>query len=554
VAGQFFASLSLALAIAVALSLPVALAVLPSIAARILRPARRPSLGAGLAARYSRVLGTSLARPWWTAAIAGVFVLGGVLLGTRIDTGFLPEADEGSYVIDYFAPVGASMAEADAAAARIEQVVAATEETQAFSRRLGAELGPPVATLPSRGDVAVRLKGGKRRPIDEIMDDQRRAIAGVAPGLRIEMIQVLADMLGDLQGSPEPIELRFFGPDPAVLRDLAAQAAARIKDAPGIVDLFDGNEGCAPELAVRLDPLLAGRQGLPAQVVADQLAGAFLGDVATRLRKPDHLEDVRVRLATPSDSRLVLETARVQSADGTANLPLAALGTLSRTCPSAALLRYNQRNMVHVTARLSGTSLGAAVNDVRSRLRALELPVGYTWELGGLYEQQKESFASLLVVLLAAVLAVEAVLLFQLRSFAWSGAVLAATPVALSAGVLTLWATRTTLNVSSMMGGILLVGLVVKNGILMLDHALDAGQRGLPRREAILQAARERLRPILMTTFATLAALLPLVAGLGAGGELHRPLAIAVVGGLFFSTAATLFLVPLLADRSKGSG
>jgi multidrug efflux pump subunit AcrB len=250
----------------------------------------------------------------------------------------------------------------------------------------------------------------------------------------------------------------------------------------------------------------------------------------------------------------VLETARVQSADGTANLPLAALGTLSRTCPSAALLRYNQRNMVHVTARLSGTSLGAAVNDVRSRLRALELPVGYTWELGGLYEQQKESFASLLVVLLAAVLAVEAVLLFQLRSFAWSGAVLAATPVALSAGVLTLWATRTTLNVSSMMGGILLVGLVVKNGILMLDHALDAGQRGLPRREAILQAARERLRPILMTTFATLAALLPLVAGLGAGGELHRPLAIAVVGGLFFSTAATLFLVPLLADRSKGSG
>jgi multidrug efflux pump subunit AcrB len=235
-------------------------------------------------------------------------------------------------------------------------------------------------------------------------------------------------------------------------------------------------------------------------------------------------------------------------------LPVGALGTLSRSCPAAALLRYNQRNMVHVTARLSGTNLGTAVSAVRSRLGAVALPVGYTWELGGLYEQQKESFSSLLVVLLGAVLAVEAVLLFQLRSFAWSGAVLAAAPVALAAGALTLWATRTALNVSSIMGGILLVGLVVKNGILMLDHALEAEQRGLARREAILEAARERLRPILMTTFATLAALLPLVVGLGAGGELHRPLAIAVVGGLLFSTGATLFLVPLLATFQRGKG
>lgn len=553
VAGQFFASLSVALAIAVTLSLPVALAVLPSVAARILRPARRPSLGAGLAARYARLLTKSLGRPRLIAAGAAVFVLGGALLGTRLDTGFLPEADEGSYIIDYFAPVGASLVEADAAARKVEAVVASTPETVGFSRRLGAELGPPVATLPSRGDVAVRLRSGTRRGIDEIMDEQRKAIAASAPGLRVEFVQVLADMLGDLQGSPEPVEVRFHGQDPSVLRELAAMAAGRIRDVPGLVDLFDGNEGCAPELDLRIDPLLAGRQRLPAQAVADQLGAAFLGEVATQLRKPDHLEDVRVRISGASDSRLVLETAQVQSPDGSASLPVAALASVTRTCPPAALLRYNQRNMVHVTARLSGTSLGAAVSAVRSRLRGLTLPVGYTWELGGLYEQQQQSFSSLLVVLVAAVLAVAAVLLFQLRSFTWSGAVLAAAPVALAAGALTLWATRTPLNVSSLMGGILLVGLVVKNGILMLDHALEAQQRGVGRREALLEAARERLRPILMTTFATLAALLPLVAGIGAGGELHRPLAIAVVGGLAFSTAATLFLVPLLAalERKK---
>ena len=550
VAGQFFAALSVALATAVALSLPVALAVLPSVAARILRPARRASAGAGLARRYANALQRSLHRPVLVAGVAGVCVVAGLLLSLRLDTGFLPEADEGSYVIDFFAPVAAAMDEADALATKVEAVVAKTPYTESFSRRLGAELGPPVATLPSRGDVAVRLKSGKRPPADEIMDQQRKEIASAAPGLRIEFVQVLADMLGDLQGSPEPVEVRFFGPDPAVLRQLASQSVQRIQDAPGLVDLFDGDEGCAPELDLRVDPLQAGRQGLPAAAVGDQLSAAMLGQVAMQLRKPDHLEDVRVRLATLPETGQALEGANILAADGRV-LPVRALAEIVRSCPPAALLRFNQRNMVHVTSRLSGASLGSAVADVRSRLRGLSMSPGYSWEIGGLYEQQQESFRSLLVVLAAAVLAVAAVLLFQLRSFAWTLAVLAAAPLALAGGALTLWATQTPLNVSSLMGGILLVGLVVKNGILLLDHALVAEERGEDRRAALLDAARERLRPILMTTLATLAALAPLVVGLGAGGEMHKPLAITVVGGLAFSTAATLFVVPSLAALGR---
>jgi multidrug efflux pump subunit AcrB len=280
--------------------------------------------------------------------------------------------------------------------------------------------------------------------------------------------------------------------------------------------------------------------------MADQLGAAFLGEIATQLRKPDHLEDVRVRAAVAADSPAALQSAMVE------NSPVSALATVERKCPPAALLRFNQRNMVHVTARLSGTSLGAAVTAVRARMRALKLPVGYSWELGGLYEQQSESFSSLLLVLAAAVLAVLAVLLFQLRSFGWSLAVLAPAPVALAAGALTLFVTRTPLNVSSLMGGILLVGLVVKNGILLLDHALAARAAGANTHEAVMAAAQERLRPILMTTLATVAALIPLVLGLGAGGELHRALAVTVVGGLAFSTAATLFLVPALASWRSG--
>jgi multidrug efflux pump subunit AcrB len=203
--------------------------------------------------------------------------------------------------------------------------------------------------------------------------------------------------------------------------------------------------------------------------------------------------------------------------------------------------------MVHLTARLSGVSLGTAVAAVRTKLAGWQLPIGYAWEMGGLYEQQQESFSSLLVVLALALAAIATVLLFQLRSWTRTTAVLAAAPLGLAGGAAALLLSRTALNVSSLMGAILLVGLVVKNGILLLDHAMWSEESGKPLHDALIEAARARLRPILMTTLATLAALLPLLIGLGAGSALHRPLAVMVVGGLFFSTAATLFVVPAAA-------
>jgi multidrug efflux pump subunit AcrB len=550
VAGQFFASLSIALSVAVALSLPVALGVLPSLAARWLRPVQRASAGGRTADAYGTFLSRALARPGLPLLAAGGAVLAGALLGTRVSTDFLPEADEGSYVVDYFAPVGASLADADALAARLENVLRDTPEVDSFARRLGTELGPPVATLPSRGDIAVRLKDDRKRDFEEISDEQRVKMAAAAPGLRIEFIQVLADMLGDLQGSPEPIEVRILGPDIPVLRDLALQASKRTEGIDGLVDRFDGDEGCAPEIDLRVLPAQAGRQGLSAAAIADQLSGAFVGEVATQLRKPDHLEDVRVRVAQPSGDepppQESLERAMLASTSGSA-LPVRAVAEPEKSCPSAVLLRQNQRNMVHLTARLSGISLGDGVDAVRRKLAGWRLPIGYSWEMGGLYQQQKESFASLVTVLLIALAAIAAVLLFQLRSWARALAVLLAAPLGLAGGAVTLWATRTSLSVSSMMGAILLIGLVVKNGILLLDHAMWSEDAGRPLREALIEAGRARLRPILMTTLATLAALLPLLIGLGAGSALHRPLAIVVVGGLLFSTAATLVVAPAAA-------
>ncbi len=549
VSGAFFTAFSLALASAVLISLPVALLAMPAVAARFLRPLRKPSRGGRLTQRYVHALDRVLDHPWIPLGAAAALLVLGTLAFSRVPTDFLPEADEGAYVIDYFPPVGASLEEADRLASRIEGVVATTPEVTAFARRLGAELGPPTATLASSGDISVRLATERERAIHEVLDEQRRELAVVVPGVRVEFIQVLADMLGDLEGAPEPIEVKIFGPDPEVLRRLAADASARIESVPGLVDFFNGDEGCSPERALRVDPIAAGSHGLTVEDVAVQLAGANLGQVATRLRRPDHLEDVRVRMDVNlrwGEGSEAVEGTPLVSADAGV-VPVQSVGRWEDSCPPATQLRDDHQNIVHLTARLSGVSLGAAAKEVHARLRDWKLPAGYRWQLAGLLQPQKESFDRMLLVLSVAVLAVTAVLLIQLRSVRRALAVLAAMPLALSAGLITLWLTGTTLNVASMMGAVVLVGLVVKNGILLLDHALTAEERGVPSRDALLEAASARLRPILMTTVATVVALLPLVFGWSAGAALHRPLAMIVVGGLAFSTAATLFVVPVLA-------
>ncbi|MGO9831610.1 MAG: efflux RND transporter permease subunit, partial [Myxococcaceae bacterium] len=556
VAGQFFLSLSLALAAAVLISLPVALLVLPALAARWLRSLPAPSAERASSRLFARLQRLVLRRPAPALAAAAFFLLLGAFVAARLPTDFLPEADEGSYVIDYFAPVASSLAETDRLAQYIEEVLRKTPEVTAFNRRLGTELGPPVATLPSRGDLAVRLSSRRERGIEQIMDTQRDAIARLAPGLRVEFVQVLTDMLGDLQGSPEPIEVKLFGPDLDVLRRAAADAAIRIRETPGLVDFFDGDEGCAPESDLRVDSFSAARVGLSASTISDQLAAAFTGEVATQVRRSNWLENVRVRLdgidplLPPPPA--TLEEARVISPMGVA-VPVSAFTQVSRACPAAVLLRENQRNMVHLTGRLSGASLGPVTDSVSRRLQGLQLPVGYTWELGGLLDQQRSSFRSLLTVFCAALAGVFGVLLFQLRSFRFAAAVLAAAPVAVAGAVLTLWLAGVSLNVASLMGVILLAGLVVKNGILLVDQAIVSEGQGLGRREAFESAPRIRLRPILMTTVATLVALAPLVVGIGSGGVLLKPLAVAVVGGLSFSTLGTLLLVPLLAGGTRTS-
>jgi CzcA family heavy metal efflux pump len=551
VVGQFFRALSITLSVSVVLSLFLALTLIPLLARWAGAERADAERGAGLERRYSGALGTAMGHPRRIAFGVAGLVLVAVLLYHFTATGFLPRMDEGGFVIDYLTPAGSALEETDRQIRKVEKLVAETPEVASFSRRTGSELGL-FATQPNKGDLVVRLKPRRERSrsADAVIDDLRPKIHEAVPTLDVEFVQLLQDMIGDLEGNPTPIEVRVFGDDPARLEELAGDAQERIEKVKGIVDVV-GLEKSNPELTWEVDPVAAGRLGLTTAQVSEQLSAAWLGEVATELRLYDRTIPVRVRY--PDAVRF--EASRMgqvplRGADGKL-APLSGLAHPVAAGPQAILWRENLRQMAVVTARLEDRDLGSGVKDVKAALAGMTLPVGYSVEVGGQYESQQGAFRQLLTVLAIAASLVLVVLVVEFRAFTPALLILAAAPLSFGGALLALLVTGTELNVSSAMGFILLIGLVVKNGIVMLDYAEHLHDSGKPFPEAVAEAARVRLRPILMTTLCTLFGLLPLALGLGAGAELQKPLALVVIGGLSLSTLVTLFAVPTFAVAAR---
>jgi multidrug efflux pump subunit AcrB len=426
---------------------------------------------------------------------------------------------------------------------RIEEVLEKTPEISGFTRRTGTEMGM-FATEQNRGDILVRLKPPSQRSkrAEDLISEQREKFETEATGMTIEFVQILQDMLGDLEGAPEPVEVKLFGDDLPTLEKLTERVAAKLKDVRGLVDLVTPQRG-NPELEVRIDPTRAAKAGFTTQQVATQLADGLLGDVATEVRRTDRLIDLRVRY--PDSYRFnptwIREYPLVKES---AVVPLSATAEIVPAEGSSELYREDLKQMIPITGRLENRDMGSVVADVRKVIGAERLPVGYGYEIGGQYESQQDSFRSLIIVLTIALLLVMGLLVGQFRRFTAAMVIISAAPLSLVGAFGLLVLTRTPLNVSSFMGLILLIGLIVKNGIILIDYADGLTAQGIARREALVRAGAIRLRPILMTTLCTLFGLLPLALGLGAGAELQKPLAIAVIGGLSVSTIVTLVFVP----------
>jgi hydrophobe/amphiphile efflux-1 (HAE1) family protein len=559
VVGDFFKALSITLSVAVLISLALALTLIPILAKALYTPAAGGHAPADEAASahashgsragtierwYVQTLPTMLRRPW--LAVVALILLGGVAVFgyLNLGSGFLPPADEGGFVIDYWTPPGMALEATDVRMRRIEALLTATPEVASFVRRTGSEMGM-FATQQNRGDILVRLKpvSERHRSSDQILEELRDKVAAAAPDTQIEFAQLLQDMLGDLEGAPTPIEVKVFGDDQEKLEALSEEVETRLERVAGVVDIVGLLKG-GLEVTWQVDPLAAGRVGLTVEQVASQLSSAWLGTTATNLRLLDRTIPVRVRYPDADRfSGAKLANTMVRGANGKLT-PASSLVSISEQNGQSELMRENLRQMAILTARLEGRDLGSAVDEIKTLMASVQLPTGYTYEIGGQYESQRQAFRELLLVSGIATALVFVILVVQFRRFTQAVLILAAAPLSLGGAFLLLLVTGTDLNVSSAMGLILLVGLVVKNGIVLLDFADRRHAEGLPMEEAVLAAARVRLRPILMTTLCTLFGLLPLALGLGAGAELQKPLALAVIGGLSLSTLVTLYLVP----------
>ena len=567
VEGQFFRALSITLTISVLVSLVLALSIIPLLSEQFLTAAdAQPEPGRGILTRlgrwidrtsdrYERSLGAILhhARPMTMVAL--VLVGAGVLAYKFVETGFLPEMDEGAFVLDYTTPGGTALAETDRQLHIVEKILASTPEVTGTSRRTGAELGL-FATEQNTGDIVARLKpqGQRDRSIFDVIDEVRTKIERSVPRMRIEFVQILSDIINDLAGNASPVEIRLFGQDLAQLEGYGTKLGEKLEPVEGLEDLFNGVSEPSAELSMEIAGAEANRVGLTPDQVSAEVSGALLGVTAGEVRLDDRSVSVRVR--APDSVRFsprLLGSLPIYSPTTQSTVPLASLATFTPGEARGELRRENQQQLIVMTADLSDRSLGAVMGDVRKVLADNPPPAGVRVELGGQYASQRQAFRALLLVLGLAAASVIGVMVLQFQSFVEPLVILLAAPLSFVGALLLLLITGTALNVSSFMGLILLVGLIVKNGIILLDftrHRMRAD--GLALEQAIREAARIRLRPILMTTLCTLFGLLPLALGLGAGSELQRPLALAVIGGLALSTPITLYVVPTLLVAIRG--
>ena len=589
VTGTFFRALAVTMTVSLLTSLLLALTWTPTLSQYLVRRRsvdehRAPSAGPGpdmaklLAAEevhlsgffgrvvdfYGRAMQAIVKRPWVLAASSAVIVLLAIACYMSLDSDLLPEMDEGGFILDYWTPPGSSITESNRIMTHIEQIVHSQPEVEKTSRRMGLELGLSAVTEANRGDFTVRLKRDRKRDMDEITGDIRSKIEEEEPTTKVEFVQLLQDMIGDLTSQPEPVVIKLFSQDGNLLNQTAPRVAEAIqkveltnfdllkfsssKTTP-VVDVLNGVENTisGPAVTYQINPTVAARAGFTAEEVALNAAAVLEGEpAATPVVLNDRAYTIRVRF--PERTRTSLDqmnnTLLTSSTGHTATL--GSLATILTDPGETEIRRENLQRLVQVTARFEGVSLGKGMPAVQKAVSDLHLPSSIRVEYGGQYQEQQKSFRDLLMVLILALVLLFTVLLFEFRTFSGPSAILASALLSTFGGLLALFITGTTFNVASFMGMIMVIGIVAKNGILLIDAEHRFRDLGFDAEKAMIQAGRRRLRPIAMTALATVAGMLPLALGIGAGSAMLKPLAITVIGGILSSMILSLIFTPAI--------
>jgi CzcA family heavy metal efflux pump len=554
VAGVFFRALALTMVVSLLTSLVLAITLTPSLAAWLIRE-RKTGKGAttgnenGFLLKrvlrvYEYIVRRALRHGWLTMLVCGFILAASVFIYRQLATDFLPTFDEGGFVIDYNAPPGTSLTETSRQLDEAEAIIRANPDVEGYSRRLGTQLGLFI-TEPYSGDFLVKLKPNRKHTTDEVITQFRHQFNQRFPDIRWDFPGILTDLIGDLQMTPQPIEIKLFSPDLAWLKTVAPRVEAQIQKIPGVVDTFNGLTETGPSINLHVRPADAARFGLDAQGIADAVDTALLGQISSYMLQGDRAVNIRVAADSKSvNSIAALRDLTIRTPKGTV-VQLNQLADINLEPSEVELDRDDLRQDIVVSARLEGRDTGSTMRDIQSALSQDKwLPPG-TVEYGGLYQQQQESFSNLLVVMLAAILLVFTVLVVEFRSFYEPVAIVFGAVLALFGTVVGLWAAGITLNIVSFLGGIIGVGIVAKNGILVMDYFQHLRDEGMELVEALVRAGHRRLRPVLMTSLAAALGMLPLAYGIGAGAGMLRPLAVAVIGALFFSVPLSLIATPV---------
>jgi len=562
VTGSFFRALAVTMTAALLTSLVLALTWTPGLSLVLLHPPRKSDAGPVAAhdhhagrfmmrvlAVHRRLLDQALARPLWLGIACLVLVVGTYIGYRNLGSDLLPEMDEGGFILDYIMPAGSSLNETDRVLQHVERILRATPEVESTSRRTGLQLGLAAVTEANYGDFTVKLKAKRSRAIDEVMAGVRAQIKATEPALDVEFTQVLQDMIGDLSNAPEPIQIKLFADDPILLSQLAPRVADAISKIPGVVDVENGidNTISGPATSFQVDPVVAARLGFTPEEVSTN-ATAILDGVTTSDPIISNGRPYAIRIRLSDDHRASLEAIQNTPFNSSSGhiATLGSIADIQQLPPQNEIRRENLQRLVVVTGRLEGSDLGTAMVRVRQTIDGLHLPAAVHVEYGGTYEEQQKSFRDLLRVLLLALALVFGVLLIEFRNFPAPIAILTSSVLSISGVILALLITRTTFNVASFMGLIMVIGIVAKNGILLLDADEKFRAAGASPEEAMLHAAQRRLRPIVMTAIAAVCGMLPLAFALGAGSQMLQPLAIAVIGGLAISMLLSLIVTPVV--------
>lgn len=493
-------------------------------------------------------------RPWLSLVFMALLILAIIRVLPNLETGFLPDMDEGSIVLDYKSPPGTSLEETDRILRQVEKILLQIPEVETYSRRTGTQMGFFI-TEPNDGDYLIQLHKKRKRSITEVIDDIRTRIEATQPSLQIDFGQVIGDMLGDLMESVQPVEVKIFGNDRKKLDELSEQVAGIVEKVDGTADVFNGLIMTGPYVNIEPEASQLAQFGMTPADLQYQLQTALAGNVAGVVYEREQLTNIR--LIYPGNNSLSaagIGKLQVFLPDGRLK-PVSDMVTVNLVPGDPEIKRENLQNMGVVTARLNQRDLGSVMDDIRKEVSSqIKLPQGYNIVYGGAYKEQQQSFAELLMILITASLLVFCVILALFKELRIAFSILIIAVLGIAGSYLALYITATPLNVSSYTGLIMIVGIIGENAIFTFLQFKEA-RKNLPVDDAIVSAISTRLRPNLMTALGAIAALMPIALGMGAGTQMHQPLAIAIIGGFLVAMPLLLIVLPtmmrLLYNHSK---